>query len=106
MRYRLKGNFSIDPDMALEEILRNRGVDDIQNFMYPTYECELDPHRLEHIDAAVERLLYHLRRNSAILFVVDADADGFTSSAVLWLYIKHIFPNANLELTIALLLHF
>ena len=68
--------------------------------MYPTYECELDPHRLEHIDAAVDRLLYHLRRNSAILFVVDADADGFTSSAVLWLYIKHIFPNANLEFTV------
>lgn len=28
------------------------------------------------------------------------DADGYTSSAILWLYIKHIFPNARLEFTV------
>lgn len=34
------------------------------------------------------------------MLVVDADADGFTSSAILWLYIKHIFPKANLDFTV------
>ena len=62
--------------------------------------CELDPHDLENIDAAAEMLLRHLRKNSNILFIVDADADGFTSSSILWLYIKHIFPEANLEFTV------
>lgn len=28
------------------------------------------------------------------------DADGFTSSSILWLYIKHIFPKANLDFTV------
>lgn len=28
------------------------------------------------------------------------DCDGYTSSAILWLYIKHIFPEAQLEFTI------
>ena len=55
---------------------------------------------MKNIDAAAEKLLYHLRRNSDILFVVDCDADGFTSSAILWLYIKHIFPEARLEFTV------
>ena len=68
--------------------------------MNPTKECELDPHKLKNIDAAAERLLHHLRRDSDILFIVDCDADGFTSSAILWLYIKHIFPDARLEFTV------
>jgi len=31
---------------------------------------------------------------------VDCDCDGYTSSAILWLYIKHIFPEAKLEFTV------
>ena len=72
MRYRLKKEFSTNPDKALIEILKDRGVTDIENFMNPTFDnCELDPHKLVNIEAAAERLLYHLRRDSKILFVVD-----------------------------------
>lgn len=45
-------------------------------------------------------LLKHLHENSNILFLVDADCDGFTSSAILWLYIKSIFPAAKLNFTV------
>ena len=101
MRYKLRANFSTNPDQALKEILIQRGVTDIENFMYPSpVVCELDPHKLVNIDKAAERLLYHLRKNSDILFVVDSDCDGFTSSSILWLYIKHIFPDARLEFTL------
>ena len=100
MRYRLRKEYSTNPDKALKEILRDRGVEDIENFLNPTHQCELNPHLLNNIDEAAERLLYHLRRDSDILFVVDCDADGFTSSAILWLYIKHIFPAAKLEFTV------
>ena len=100
MRYRLRKEYSINPDKALKELLQDRGVQDIENFMNPTEACELNPHDLENIDTAAEKLLYHLRRNSDILFIVDCDADGFTSSAILWLYIKHIFPEARLDFTV------
>ena len=101
MRYRLRKEYSTNPDKALKEVLQDRGVEDIENFLNPTAEaCELNPHDLKNIDAAAERLLYHLRRNSDILFIVDCDADGFTSSAILWLYIKKIFPEARLEFTV------
>ena len=101
MRYRLRADFSKNPDKALIEILQQRGVEDVENFMYPSpIVCELDPHKLKNIEAATERLLYHLRKNSDILFVVDSDCDGFTSSSILWLYIKHIFPEARLEFTL------
>lgn len=101
MRYRLRAEFTQNPDKALQEILQQRGVEDIENFMRPSsVACELDPHKLKNVEAAAERLLYHLRRNSDILFIVDSDCDGFTSSSILWLYIKHIFPEARLEFTL------
>lgn len=100
MKYRLRNNYSTNPDKALKEILADRGVTDIENFMNPTSACELDPYKLVNIEKAAERLLYHLRKDSDILFIVDCDADGYTSSSILWLYIKHIFPNARLEFTV------
>ena len=68
--------------------------------MYPSSSCELDPGMLKNIDAASDMLLEHLRKNHKILFIVDADCDGFTSSSILWLYIKHTFPEVELEFTV------
>ena len=100
MKYRLRKEYSTNPDKALKELLQDRGVTDIENFLNPTKDCELNPHHLKNIDAAAEMLLHHLREKHKILLIIDADADGFTSSAILWLYIKHIFPEAELEFTV------
>ena len=100
MNYKLRKQYTTNPKKALSEILIDRGVQDIETFLHPTPECELDPYGLENIDLAAELLLKHLRANSKIMFVVDSDCDGFTSSSILWLYIKHIFPNADLNFTL------
>ena len=100
MRYKLRKEYSTNPDKALKELLQDRGVQDIEQFMNPSMLCENDPYQLKNIDAAAEMLLHHLREKHKILFVVDADCDGFTSSAILWLYIKHIFPEVELEFTV------
>lgn len=71
MKYRLRNNYSTNPDEALAAILRDRGVQDIEKFMYPSFACELNPYDLENIEAAVDMLLKHLRANSNILFIVD-----------------------------------
>ena len=65
--------------------------------MNPSGACELSAYDLDNIVDGANMLLKHLRANNEILFVVDQDADGFTSSAILWLYIKKIFPEAKLE---------
>ena len=100
MRYRLRKEYSTNPDKALKELLQDRGVQDIEQFMNPSILCENDPYQLKNIDTAAEMLLHHLREKHKILFIVDADTDGFTSSAILWLYIKHIFPEIELEFTV------
>lgn len=97
MKYKLRDSFDRDPLTALESILMNRGVKDIDNFIYPTESCELNPYDLENIRPAADMLLRHLRAEHSVLFLVDCDCDGYTSSSILWLYIKHIFPQAKLS---------
>ena len=82
---------------ALYDILKDRGVEDIDNFIHPSSACELDPYLLDNIDIAAGRLLEHLRQDHKILLPIDPDCDGITSSSILWLYIKHIFPQAKLS---------
>ena len=100
MRYKLRDNFSTNPEQGLIEILKNRGVEDIENFVKPSANCELDPYDLDNIEAAALLLLKHLRGNSHICMVVDADCDGYTSASIMWLYIKSIFPDADLTFTV------
>ena len=100
MKYKLRNTYSKNPSEALYDILRDRGVNDVENFIKPNKNCELNPYNLSNIDAAAELLLKHLRNNSHICLIVDADTDGFTSSAILWLYIKNIFPEADLTFTV------
>lgn len=71
MEYRLRKHFSKEPEKALREILINRGVEDIESFLKPSKECELNPYDLENIKEAADILLKHLRANSRICFVVD-----------------------------------
>lgn len=100
MNYRLRNNFTKSSQQALEEILEDRGVKDIQLFTKPSSACELNPYDLENTEAGAQMLLKHLRKNNHILIIVDSDCDGFTSASILWLYIKNIFPNSDLNFTV------
>ena len=102
MKYKLRNIYSTEPMLALREILASRGVTDLDNFIHPSNACELDPYLLDNIDIAAAKLLEHLREQHKILIVQDADADGITSTSILWLYIKQIFPQADLEFTLHL----
>lgn len=97
MKYRLKWELPHEAETCLGWLLDARGIDDIEAYVHPSKEYELDPYNLDHIEDGANLLLRHLNNNSKILFVVDADADGYTSSAMLWLYIKEFYPNANLN---------
>ena len=97
MQYRLRKTYSNDPEKALKEILIDRGVKEIDKFLNPSAGCELNPYDLENIEAGANMLIKHMKAKNSVLFVVDADCDGFTSSAILWLYIKEVWPDANLE---------
>lgn len=100
MKYRVRNNFSQDPNECLKDVLIQRGVEDVEHYLNPTKECELNPYDLDNIEKGAYLLLRHLNNNSKILIIVDADADGYTSASILWLYCKRLFPHCNLSFTI------
>ena len=70
LNYKLRNNFS-KTENCLNEILMARGVEDVEKFLHPTEQNELDPYLLTNIEKGRDLLVKHLKANSKILFVVD-----------------------------------
>ena len=100
MNYRLRNNYSKEPDKAIIDILQDRGVKNVNAFINPTKANENNPYDLNNIKEAAEKLLYHLQRDSYICILQDSDNDGVCSAAMIWNYIKTIYPDANLYFTL------
>lgn len=73
MKYRQTHYLSKDANTCVADILRARGVENIEAYMRPSQEYENDSMLLDHIEEAAGRLIWHLNQNSSILFVVDCD---------------------------------
>lgn len=97
MKYRQAQYLSKDANTCVAEILRARGVENVEAYMRPSQEYENDSMLLDNIEVAAKRLVEHLERKSSILFIVDADCDGYSSSSILWLYIKDFYPDAIMK---------
>lgn len=98
----MKINLINDIDYNLtpsQQILFNRGipVDKIHAFLNTTDEVINDYKLLDNIKVAAEVLLAHLTDNDEILIQVDSDVDGYTSSAVMYNWIKGNFPQAKIS---------
>lgn len=99
MKYRL-----VNPELNspyLENLLKERGVEDVKEYIKPTQNYLNDPAKLDNIEKGAELYLDVVKRNGNILIVVDSDCDGFTSATIIYQYTKKIAP----EIRISYLLH-
>jgi len=94
MKIKQIGEFNGD---IISTILRNRNIEDVSLLNNPTDENNLDPFKLHNLRAGAEILLAHLNVSSKIGLVVDPDADGFTSSTIIYQYMKLINPNIEIQ---------
>ena len=78
-------------------LLRSRGIENVEKYYEPTADTLQDPHFLENIDEAAALLIQTLDCNERILIVVDSDNDGFTSATIMYNYIKDMAPNAEID---------
>lgn len=80
--------YDIDPFCSL--LLVSRGItDDSEIFDFFSKECRLcDPFELKDMDKAAERVRRAIDTKEKILIYGDYDADGVTSTALLYLYLK------------------
>ena len=85
MKYKLRTkNYNDETvDLALNDLLMDRGIEDPSAWLYPKDSYEYTPFRLENMKKAVDLLDATIKNPEAtIALVVDSDLDGYTSSAI------------------------
>ena len=78
-------------------LLKARGVEDVESYMNPHEAMIQDPSMLDNIEKGAELLYETISKNDNIVIIADCDCDGFTSAAIMYQYIKNIAPNINIE---------
>lgn len=82
-------------------LLKFYGIKDIENYLNPDFNMLQSPLNLDNIHEGYELLKSKCENNEHILIIVDSDVDGFTSAAIIYQYIKKIYP----DIEISYLLH-
>lgn len=92
MKFRKKPQLSND---LIESIMLNRGIQDIELYLNPTNADDTDLSQLPNIEECVETIKRHMGND--ILILVDSDADGNTSAAIMYKYLKIVNPFATIR---------
>lgn len=79
----------------IEQIFANRGLDPriVEDYFNTTDDNIYDPSIIDRIHDGVSMLIKHIKNNDKIFVQVDADCDGYTSSAILINYLHDLFPH-------------
>ena len=96
MKYKLINK--VNPKYSVtEQILTNRGIkiEDIQHYLNSSSKDVNSPLLFgeELMKKAADCLVEQVKLNNKIIVVVDADCDGFTSSALLLNYLHDLYPD-------------
>lgn len=87
----------INPNYSIiQQILTNRGIplNDIQHYLHTTDDDINPPEALgqDKLKAAAKALIQTIKQSEPALVIIDSDADGFTSAAILINYLHDLFP--------------
>ena len=85
-------------DTILSTLLISRGIttfDEAKEFFRPTLRNLHNPFLMKDMERAVERLNKAIRRDEKILVYGDYDVDGTTSVALVYSYLRQIYPNVD-----------
>lgn len=86
MKYELIG--TNDASNVIKTVLHNRGIEDPNTYLHLTNSVVQDCNKLSNIQEAVQCFVKHYEAHDKVVIMPDEDCDGYTSSAMLFLYIK------------------
>lgn len=95
MKYKLIGDN--DARNVIKTVLNNRGIDDAESYLHLTNSSVQDYDVLLNMNEAVKCFTNHYEAKNKIVVMPDEDCDGYTSSAMLYLYIKSLDENYPIE---------
>lgn len=86
-------------EIPIEHVLINRGVDDPEireNFMRDTLDkYENDYSLLDNVQEGIDCIEKHIAEQGKIYLIVDSDVDGYTSAAIITLYLKERYSDLD-----------
>ena len=97
MKYKLINNSLNDIYKPIETVLKNRGIEDWKQYINLDSSVVQDYNCLNGIQEAVECFVKHYNNRDKILVMPDEDNDGYSSSAMLYLYIKALDKDYPVE---------
>ena len=82
----------------IDTILINGGVENLEKFknIDKSEVKKTDPLKIDRMQESVEMLKQHINKKSSIGILIDGDADGFTSAAIMYRYLKQLGVRATL----------
>ena len=83
------------PDYGAE-LLKARGVTDVEKFKHPNESCLQDWNALDNIMKGVTLMKACQTESAKVGIIVDCDVDGFTSGAILYQYLLRFNPFLNI----------
>lgn len=81
----------------LEDILKLKGIKDINSFLNPTVKNTESELLFDNIEKARDVFVKHIENKSVIDLLVDCDVDGFTSASNIYQYIKRLNPDIEVR---------
>lgn len=81
----------------MKNLLHSRGIEDFEGFIHPSEE---DLQRFKDIDdiyAGVKLIAKAIAEKQRIALIVDCDVDGFTSSSILYQYLRRLEPELVID---------
>lgn len=80
-----------------KNLLRSRGVDNVDDFLSPTEENLQSWEDLDNIKLGVDLVKNTINDKKPYAILIDPDNDGFTSFAILYQYLKRLNPEKEIE---------
>lgn len=88
MKYNIKTENTFGRTLK-DIVLKNRGLteEDVDFLLNPTSEYQEMPFKIRNVDKGIELFISELDKGSDIGILVDTDVDGYTSSALMYLFL-------------------
>jgi single-stranded-DNA-specific exonuclease len=100
VKYKLINGSANDINNIARTVLNNRGIHDINGFLNVNKTHCLSYELLDNIGEAVQCMVKHIENKSNIHIVVDSDADGFCSAAMVYQYLIKCDPSLYITYSI------
>ena len=88
MKYILK--YNLNKQNFIQDLLQHKGIKNIDLFLQPYEKCEESIYHLDNIHISLSDLHFWLDKKAKLNIIVDDDADGFLSCALIYFFLQEI----------------